>query len=825
MVTQVAGSGTNEQPTSAEDRPANKPTTDMKLFHPSLHQAIHFARCSALALLLPLAMPLAAQDTDGDGAPDAFDNCPFIFNPGQLDSDTDGKGDACDNCVTMANPFQENADLDGFGDVCDKCPLVPSTNADADGDGKGNECDNCPTIPNAGQANADGDPHGDACDNCPAVPNPTQTNSDADLFGNACDNCPTITNALQLDGDADGVGNVCDNCPVTYNPTQTESEVFNANGLDGFGDICDNCPFEYNPDQTDLDGDDRGDDCDNCPTVSNYAQSDDDSDGHGDFCDNCPSVPNYFQENSDDDGGVLFDPYGDECDNCIYIANPLQEDADGDGEGDPCDECPTIADPVDDDGDYYGNACDNCPFASNPLQEDTDGDGVGDACEAYSVTTTTDGAGSEVSWEVRDATTAVVVASGGPYANFATVIEHFPLTASGCYDLVFEDAGGNGISNGGWVVHDPLGRRIIDNMGNGAAFATSCQPDLEFCDPVGSDAMATASCDKLDWLIANIIVAAPNAAVSAQWGVGNQTDDGYQFWFFDPTGGYSRTIFRSHASSGGITPANAVRATKLALSSITTSPLPANTLLNVRVRSRVNGTYSAYGPACRFMLLSAPPACPSTQLNNTVGSPNYSCGVTRTFNGSDKVVCFPVTGANLYQFEFVQAGNGYVRTITSTTPTRKLGWSTVQPLCGTFVYDVRVRASMDNGATYCPYGAVCAVTITNTNASCTPVGGGGAFGDRSAMEVEPHAVSLLLYPNPNADGRTNLFLTGVSHDITSVEAMVFDATGRAVWQRQLPVADGAVRATIDTQERLSAGLYVVTVFVGEARYHEPLIME
>jgi hypothetical protein len=37
-------------------------------------------------------------DTDGDGIPDAQDNCPAIANPGQADTDGDGVGDACDHC-------------------------------------------------------------------------------------------------------------------------------------------------------------------------------------------------------------------------------------------------------------------------------------------------------------------------------------------------------------------------------------------------------------------------------------------------------------------------------------------------------------------------------------------------------------------------------------------------------------------------------------------------------------------------------------------------------------------------------------------------------
>ncbi|HTR49815.1 MAG TPA: thrombospondin type 3 repeat-containing protein, partial [Kofleriaceae bacterium] len=47
----------------------------------------------------------AGSDSDGDGIPDAQDNCPSVFNPvrpmdngAQPDTDGDGTGDACDPC-------------------------------------------------------------------------------------------------------------------------------------------------------------------------------------------------------------------------------------------------------------------------------------------------------------------------------------------------------------------------------------------------------------------------------------------------------------------------------------------------------------------------------------------------------------------------------------------------------------------------------------------------------------------------------------------------------------------------------------------------------
>jgi len=63
------------------------------------------------------------SDRDGDGVPNATDNCPDVANADQGDEDTDGLGDVCDPCPSSGDNTDD--DNDGVGNDCDPNPQTP----------------------------------------------------------------------------------------------------------------------------------------------------------------------------------------------------------------------------------------------------------------------------------------------------------------------------------------------------------------------------------------------------------------------------------------------------------------------------------------------------------------------------------------------------------------------------------------------------------------------------------------------------------------------------------------------------------------------------
>jgi hypothetical protein len=381
---------------------------------------------------IPLAAPASALlatdlnllDADRDGVPNASDNCPSRYNPGQENT----RGLSCFLGANDGFPCIDNNGCpggtctrqDALGDACD------STTADPDLDKIADAVDNCADIYNPNQADADTNRVGSGCDHDPDVASLEASAAQVEIFmrqmGGGGFEAPTVAllagapqgfitgsftagNSTQdlavtlpsagsfqiLSGD--GAGAFTPLAPVAIGGTPGAVASLDANpldvDLDGVLNSSDNCPTRYNPTQIDSDTDGVGDACsqlenpdldgvvtlrtqrnDNCPDVNNPQQTDSDGDGIGDACDSNDAA------NDEDDDGVV-----NAQDNCPTRYNPGQGDFNNDGVGDVCNEA------TDPDGDFRNTAIitrDNCPDVYNPDQQDSNNNGIGDACDQLS---------------------------------------------------------------------------------------------------------------------------------------------------------------------------------------------------------------------------------------------------------------------------------------------------------------------------------------------------------------------------------------------------------------------------------------------------------
>lgn len=233
-------------------------------------------------------------DTDGDGIPDASDNCPNTPNPSQTDTDGDGMGDACD-------PDDDN---DGVDDVTEAWISANSLDPNICGDSDSDGCDDCSANPAS---------VGSPTPWVNYTPNPNNDGTDTDGDG--------ICDLGDVDDDNDGVpdandadplnpylcqdldGDGCDDCSV---------------GVDGLGPLADNNP---NNDGTDTDGD----------GICDVGDTDDDNDGLSDILEGTMGT-NPLDDDTDDDG--IIDGNEDANHNGtvdVGETNPLNADTDNDG--------------------------------------------------------------------------------------------------------------------------------------------------------------------------------------------------------------------------------------------------------------------------------------------------------------------------------------------------------------------------------------------------------------------------------------------------------------------------------------------------------------
>ncbi|MCB9184412.1 MAG: T9SS type A sorting domain-containing protein [Flavobacteriales bacterium] len=469
------------------------------------------------------------------------------------------------------------------------------------------------------------------------------------------------------------------------------------------------------------------------------------------------------------------------------------------------------------------------------------------ACPANGVTVETDNDSfveeDNTHWEIRAEGTNVVAVSGSGLVNDATGQTTFGCLPDGCYYLVFLDDFGDGMDYGGYVLREQGGaqRRIIDNKrdayGNGGfsdGFVSQIANNLGFCLPMGDDRVIFTSTDKIDWRVgpcnAEYIYANDNPAVTAQYGVSNATS-GYQMWWFDPNGGYSFRRFQSHSTNNGL-PVSATRACGFKLNNWSGNQLQQGVLYNVKVRGRVNGTFLPWGQASRFMLDDAAAQCPNAHLMDIPGNQFLSCGQFRDVAANAYVHARPVKrmqanctylNANRYQFRFRIVAENFV--LVKTSATGQYWVNTIGLECGK-TYEVDVRASFDNGATWCnmggaglndpAWGDVCMITTNN----CL-TGGNASI----ALQGNDLNGALTMYPNPNHGDQLLINLTQVEEGVNTVSVDIYDGFGKRVAARTIAVQDGYLNTVLELNGELATGMYLVNITAGSTVHTERLVIQ
>ncbi|MDQ3101309.1 MAG: T9SS type A sorting domain-containing protein, partial [Bacteroidota bacterium] len=447
---------------------------------------------------------------------------------------------------------------------------------------------------------------------------------------------------------------------------------------------------------------------------------------------------------------------------------------------------------------------------------------TGPTTEAVILEINTDANGQQISWEIAAQGTNAIMCSGANFPNNATITSTCNLP-EGCFVLRVFDSAGDGITNGGYILRTfPENERIIDNSNNfTTGFVSAIANDQGFCLPIGDDRLIYTSCDKMDWVTNQFIVASLNPVVSAEWinGAPNSQQDnnsGYEFWFFDPNGSYSYRHFRSHSTSHGYPATGPARAAHLRLNLWSAAnQIPTGVMMNVRVRGVVNGDPLEWGPACRFKIDPLAAQCPMTKLMDIPGNQFLSCGQYRQFAPGQYVHARPVSGATQYQFRFRQPAEGFEVVRTTSSYYAQLWWTVPPPLQAGSQYEVDVRA-FKNGQ-WCPWGEICTLNI----------GVQAQGGNLNTLhdEADQIAPELNMWPNPNRGDLLHLSLDMIPEEVNTISVDIFDLRGQRLLGRTIAIQEGSMNTVLDLGNSMAAGIYLVNITVGEDAYTKRLVIQ
>ncbi|MFZ1332117.1 MAG: lamin tail domain-containing protein [Flavobacteriales bacterium] len=518
----------------------------------------------------------------------------------------------------------------------------------------------------------------------------------------------------------------------------------------------------------------------------------------------------------------------------IGAANMGVSDSDGDGLVDCLDFCPTTVNSI---PELDPLTC-GCNPGFLPVVTQMGDNTVITSCEVIVCTTdvtfdfTMPGIGTLPTFEFREVYTNTVVQSGGggigngginqettclPDGKFTLFVDGVPF--GGNYNLHYADAPFTRLVDN-TVFAIPGASQVVEISGTPSVLGSNGPIQI----PVGPNDLLFTSCDKYFWKAGEYIVCNEDADVAAVWipfgaNAVQSSTTGYDFWFYDPNGGYSYIRQRRHNVSDNFGSVGSGRTCHMKVNNwASANHIPDNAALNVRIRAVVNNLPKNWGPACRFQRNEALGNCPPTNLFDIPGHFAYSCNVFRDFNvnSANRLYARPVAGATQYRFTITNAE--LVTPIVRVVPTYylTLGWGPLlgEPLLPGQSYDVTVEAF--KGGVYCQAGKSCLVTINNM------VAGGQ---QNVALNGSANEARVELFPNPNAGDLINVRIHGIEAANGKVNFDMYDLSGKCVLSRTLAAQDGILNTTVAINGELANGMYMVKVSAGEFVHAERIVIQ
>lgn len=129
-------------------------------------------------------------------------------------------------------------------------------------------------------------------------------------------------------------------------------------------------------------------------------------------------------------------------------------------------------------------------------------------------------------------------------------------------------------------------------------------------------------------------------------------------------------------------------------------------------------------------------------------------------------------------------------------------------------WSVRVRVKRFNQNLWSAWGPCCIVNF----------GPAQMVLDGPGIALAPAEVGLALWPNPNSTGLVNSMFEGFDGFAGPVQVEIVDITGRVALRRQVQLAEGVGRTTLELNTGMATGVYLVRATVGDEQFVERLVI-